>query len=441
MGEKKRIAIIGGGYTGLTAAYKLLQKGHSVTIYERAPVVGGLAAGFTIENAPFERAYHHLFRTDTDIISLLEELGIKDILQWYKSSIAIYSQGKMFPFMTPVDLITFSPVSLLDRVRTGLVYLFLQKAGNWRQFVSESAFEWMKKYCGTTSSDVIWEPLLKGKFHQYYKEISMAWLWARIYTRGRSKAPGEVEEKLGYPTGGFEKITKTLVEKITNLGGDIQTNIGISKVDEKNGRVVVQIEEKDHTFDALVATTPSAIFASLVKESSHVTPKYITQLNSVNYLGAVLYIFSSEQSLSNYYWHNINESDAPFLVFIEHTNLTGTTMYNGKRVYYIGSYVPHDHEYMTMENDKVIERWQNYLKKIFPDFDPSQIREQHFFKFKNAQHVVTRDYVERIPEKETPIPGVFLSNFTQIFPEDRGTNFAVRDGKIVAELVDEYLKK
>lgn len=435
----KSVAIIGGGYTGLTAAFKLLQQGFRVTVYERAPLVGGLAAGFTIEGVPFERAYHHLFRTDTDIISLLKELEIPDTLQWYKSSIAIYYKEKLYPFMTPMDLITFSPVSVFDRVRTGLVYLFLQKVGDWKQFISESALEWMKKYCGTSSSDVIWEPLLTGKFHEYYKEVSMAWLWARIYTRGRSKAPGEVEEKLGYPTGGFERITQTLVEKIISMGGEIKTNIGIGKIDSISGRVVVDIEGKEVTHDALIATTPSNVFATLIKESSHVSEEYITQLQSVNYLGAVLYIFSSEQSLSQYYWHNINDLKAPFLVFIEHTNLVATEMYHDKRVYYIGSYVPHDHEHMTMENKDVIKKWQAYLKKVFPEFDTSKIREEHFFKFKNAQHVVTRDYVSKIPDKKTPLPGVFLSNFTQIFPEDRGTNFAVRDGKAVAKMVEEYL--
>ena len=56
-----KIAIIGAGYTGLSAAYDLAKAGHEVTILEHSPTVGGLASGFTIEGTSLEKAYHHIY--------------------------------------------------------------------------------------------------------------------------------------------------------------------------------------------------------------------------------------------------------------------------------------------------------------------------------------------------------------------------------------------
>jgi hypothetical protein len=74
---------------------------------------------------------------------------------------------------------------------------------------------------------------------------------------------------------------------------------------------------------------------------------------------------------------------------------------------------------------------------VFPDFDAHKVREKHFFRFANAQHIVEGNYVKKIPGTKTPLANVYLSNFSQIYPEDRGTNYAVREGEKVAELIDQ----
>lgn len=438
--SKKQIAIIGAGYTGLTAAYELLKKGFEVTIYERSEFVGGLASDFTIEGEHLEKAYHHLFRTDTDIISLVDELGLHDKLEWHNSSVSIYLNEKVWPFMTPGDLLNFKPISLFARLRAGITALLLQKYPNYKPFLKQTAYSWMKQYAGNEVINAIWGPLLKGKFHQYYDKVSMAWLWARIHTRANSKNPGESQEKLGYPNGGFDVITKALVAQIMEMGGSIVTSANISSISGGSKPTLIVNEQTLHP-DAVIATVPNHVFAQLVKEDSHLTPEYTKKLQSIEYLGAALHIFSSEQSLSNYYWHNINEQDSPFLVFIQHTNLTGTERYNGKHVYYIGTYIPHDHIYFSHPKEQIIAEWHAYLKKIFPAFDESKIQESHFFQFKNAQHIVTTDYLEKVPGRVTPLKNVYLSNFTQIFPEDRGTNFSVRDGREIARIVSESLQE
>ena len=436
-----KIAIVGGGFTGLTAAYRLSKAGYKVDIFEKGPEVGGLAAGFEIAGTNIEKTYHHIFRSDTDIIELTNELGLQDSLQWHSSSVSIYYQNKLFKFGTPVSLLLFKPLNIIDRIRTGMVMFFLMKTKNWEKFVHVSASSWMRKWAGKNSYRVIWEPLLKGKFDTFSNEVSMAWLWARISIRANSQEKGG--EKLGYFDGGFNVIVKKLVEKIHAAGGAIHLNADVKKIylqDSHNlasSSLTIKTEEGEQQFDKVIATVPSHIFSHFL-EAENPTPtmqNYITKLNSVKYLGAVIAVFSSEQSLGEYYWNNINDLTMPFLAFIEHTKLIDKSKYLDKNIYYIGTYVPHDHTYFTMSEEEIYSLWFDSVKKIFPHFDKTKVIEKHLFKLKYAQHIVDLDYESKIPSYETPVKNLYLSNFSQIFPEDRGTNFAVREGNKIAELI------
>jgi len=440
--KRKKIAVIGAGYTGLVAAYRLSQKGYNVEIFEAGKYPGGLAGDFTIEGAPLEIAYHHLFKTDKDIISLTKELGIQDKLQWHDSSVAIYYDQHLYPFMTPIDLLKFKPLSFFNRLRAGIVVFYLQKQKNWQPFINQTALGWMLKHAGKQVCEVIWEPLLRGKFDKYYDKVSMAWLWARIHIRANSREPGDQGEKLGYFDGGFKVLTDTLIDACKKAGIVIHTEAKIAHIETDSSPYII-IDGKKQSYDAIIATTPSHVLAKLIEQEKPTKElqAYCTQLTSIDYLGAILMIFSSDQDISPYYWHNINDNTKPFLVFIHHTQLVSKEAYGGKYVYYIGAYLAPDHKLFSLTDAELSDLWTSELKKIFPDFLPSSISEQHIFRLRNAQHIVDTNYQSRIPAHKTPLPGVYLSNFSQIFPEDRGTNYAVREGNAIAETVDEYLAK
>ncbi len=433
----KRIVIIGAGYTGLVAALRLAKKGHQVKILERGPVVGGLASDFTVEGASLERAYHHLFKTDTHIINLAQELGVGDKLLWHDSSVSLYYDGVLYPFKGALDLIRFKPLHFHNRIRAGLAVLYLQKTKNWQKLQNVSAYNWMRKAAGKQVTRVIWEPLLKGKFDKYYDKVSMAWLWARIHIRAQSREAGG--EKLGYFEGGFQTFTDALVRQLQELGVAIETSVEIARISNTPRQKVKIIfaNGSSRTFDDCVATIPSYVFANLIEKNTNVKPTYLKSLKSIKYLGARLLIFSSTQNLSPYYWHNINDLDLPFLVFINHTKLIDKTSYNNKYIYYIATYVPHEHRLFTCSDKELEALWFEHLKQIFPNFDAKKVREKHFFRFANAQHIVEKNYTKIKPSHKTPLANVYLSNFSQIYPEDRGTNYAVREGETVAALIDE----
>ncbi|MDD2482978.1 MAG: FAD-dependent oxidoreductase [Candidatus Shapirobacteria bacterium] len=398
---KKNVAIIGAGIGGLTAGYELTKKGYKVTVFEKNKEIGGLLSDFKIEGESLEKTYHHIFKTDKEIIGLIEELGLIDKLKWHKSSVSLFYNDKFYPFSGAIDLLKFGELDLISKIRLGMIYLWLKFDGNWKKYEKVTASEWMEKWAGKRAYEVIWKPLLKGKFHDYNDKVSMAWLWARIHTRGGSKGgPADAKamagkEVLGYMNGGFGQINNKLAEKL-----GIKTGI---EVDIKN-------LEKE--FDLIIDTRP---------------------IKNIDYIGAVDLIFSSKQSLSNFYWHNINDLKSPFLVLVQHTNLMGNKNYNGKNIYYLGTYVPQDHKYFKVDDREIEKEFFDYLKKIKPEFDEKQILEKNIFKFKNAQHIVNTNY--KVPDYKVG-EKIYNLNFAQIYPEDRGINFAVKEAKRLVEMIN-----
>lgn len=431
------IAIIGGGFTGLVAAKELTDAGYHVTVYESGKELGGLAASFEVAGAPLEKAYHHLFRTDTAILDLIDELGLQHLLSWHPSSVAIYRNRRIWPFMSPVDLLRFGACSLTGRIRTGLVALYLKRTKTWQNLVDSSAMQWMRHYCGSSATEAIWAPLLRGKFARNADNVSMAWLWARLHVRSNSREPGE-GEKLGYMDGGFIKIIEALEKKIHAAGAVVHRNTPVKHVNHDGVTPTLEIGGQILSYDAVLFTGSNCALERILPRIPELD-EFRDKLRKIHYLGAICHIFTSNQSLGSHYWVNVNDDDASFLVFIQHTNLIPTANYNGKHVYYIGAYLPQDQGRFLMPESELIRDWHKYLKQMYPSFDPSLIEESYLFRFKDAQHIVDKGYESKIIPYETPLPGVFLANFTQVFPEDRGTNFAVREGRKVGQRVREFL--
>ena len=430
----KRIAIIGGGLTGLVAARELVREGYEVTVYEAGMEVGGLAACFSMGGEPLEKAYHHLFRTDTDILQLVDALGIGRYLEWKKSSVAIMRDAKLWPFMSPVDLLRFSPCSFVGRIRLGLVALYLKKTKKWRKFVGHTALEWMRTYCGESATTAVWGPLLRGKFSASADKVSMAWLWARLHVRANSREPSGGGERLGYFSGGFVRIADALAKELEACGTSIFLSTPIRSLGHNGSAPTVDVGAGPIAFDAVLFTGSNRVFSRIIPQSSELAD-YRARLTEIDYLAAACLVFATDQDLSPYYWININEDDAPFLVLIQHTNLVDSGAYGGKNIYYIGAYFSEsDYRYASTESE-LKSLWFSYLKTIFPKFDEQRISECKLFSFRDAQHVVDTNYAEKRLPYESPVPGLFLANFTQIFPEDRGTNFAVREGKNVAAVI------
>ena len=225
-----RIGIIGGGAAGLAAAYELTRQGHYAEVFEVAPFLGGQASTFDIGGGRLERGYHHLFVSDTAITELIHELGLGDQLAWLESKVGIYHSGRIWDFATPLDLLKFSPLTLVQRIRLGILTFILQKTRNWQKFEGVTAQDWLTRNLGRDIYEAIWEPMLRGKFGEHYDRISMTWLWGKIYLRVASRGKTLQKERLGYPMGSFGEVFERLEEEILRLGGDVHISARVNGV-------------------------------------------------------------------------------------------------------------------------------------------------------------------------------------------------------------------
>ena len=165
--ERLEIAVIGGGVSGLSAAYFLSKQGHKVTVFERDETPGGLASSFDFGGAPIEKYYHFICTGDSDLIDLCHEISIADDLCWRDTKMSFLYEGKLYPFGTPLDLLFFKPVGLLGRLRFGFNVMYARSLKYWEKLENEFASTWLIRHIGQQAYDVIWKPLLQIKFGEY----------------------------------------------------------------------------------------------------------------------------------------------------------------------------------------------------------------------------------------------------------------------------------
>ena len=218
-----KVAIIGAGVAGLSAAYDLAGAGNEVTIFEAAHFTGGLAAGFKAEqwNWHLEHFYHHWFETDDDILNLIDEIGERDKVFFPRPVTSLYVEGQIYPFDSPARALFFPRLPLIPKLRFGLMALYLRFTKNWQAPEKETAHRWLTRPMGETAYKILWEPLLVGKFGDYYQEVNMAWFWARIHKRSY---------RLGYFEGGFQAFIDALTDTVREVGANIYLNWAIDGI-------------------------------------------------------------------------------------------------------------------------------------------------------------------------------------------------------------------
>lgn len=422
------IGIIGAGITGLTAAYDLTRSGHTVTLYEAHPYAGGLAAGFRDQRWEWslERFYHHWFASDRDVVQLIEELGARNRLFFPRPTTSIYHQGRIYPFDSPLRVLRFTPLPLSDRLRVGLVTLYLRLVRNWRALEGVTAEEWTRRAVGQRAYQVLWRPLLISKFgEENHRQVNMAWFWARLYKR---------TPRLGYFVGGFQAFIDRLAEQIEVQGGRLQLNTPVRGIRCAEGRLRLELPGGSAGHERVIATCSPADMLRLFPDWP---ADYAVKLQSLKSMGAVVLVLALKHPLTRgHYWINLPKGGGfPFMGLVEHTNYISPQRYGGDHLVYCGDYLPPDHPYFGFDPEQL---WQTYLPglvQINPDFGPDWVRARWVFTEPYAQPVPVLHHSRNVLPLETPVPGLWMANMSQVYPWDRGTNYAVELGRRVAREV------
>ena len=436
-----RAAVVGGGVAGLTAAYRLLQAGHEVALFEAGPELGGLVRTFETPGDPLECFYHHLFSTDTTIVRLIDELGLGDRLTWRDSKLGFYHGGRLWDFVTPLDLLRFKPLPLIDRVRLGLAGLYLRRKEDWRAYEQVTAWEWIRRYVGQKGLDVVWGPLLRGKFADQAEEVAMAWLWSKIHLRFASRRAGvSQKEQLGYLLGSFGVYIKELERRVREAGAHVETGQPVQQISVADGRAsgLVLADGRAWPADAVIACVPSERFLPMAPPLGE---EYERRVRAARWQWALCYVLALKESLSPIYWLNISDPGTPFIALIEHTNVIEKERYGGLNLVYLSNYLAPDHPWFSLSDAELDDLYLPHLTKFNPRFSRDWIVDRWVFKGPNAQPVIRCNYRDDLPDHRTPVPGLYLANMQQIYPEDRGQNYSIRMGEQVAHLaVEDWAK-
>jgi protoporphyrinogen oxidase len=448
-----RIAVLGAGVCGLTAGHRLARAGHTVDVYERWPGLGGQAATMDVgDGHRLERYYHHLFTSDTHIAALFAELGMPDALEWRPSSVAFFARGALHPFVTPLDLLRFKPLSPLARVRMGAAALALQRfAGDRAPYERITARAWIERRMGRQAWEAVWGPLLRGKFGERADEIAMVWLWSKLRLRRSVKGEDVRQERLGYPRDSWEPLFAALARSIEGAGGRVMVDRPAARVERAGDGLAVHaaapgsyraghdprrfaVEREGERYDRVLATLPSDVFEQVLDPAlaAEVGEGYLARTRSIEYFAALCLLLELDRRFSPYYWTNVADRALPFVGLIEHTNFIEPERYGGRRFLYVANYLPHGHELLDLDARSLLARYEPGLRAVNPDFSPDWVRHAWRFAEPAAQPIVTVGYADRIPPLRTPAPGLVLANTTQVYPEDRGTNYAVRLGEQAA---------
>ena len=450
-----RVAVIGAGVAGLVCAYRLGQEAHACDVYERWPGLGGQAATIDIGGGHLlERYYHHLFTSDRHIAGLYDELGMPDELEWRPSSMAFFLEGRSWPFTSPLHLLRFGPLTPASRLRMGLAVLKLQRtAHDVGPFEGITARRWIRDTMGEQPYEKVWGPLLRGKFGDRADDISMAWLWGKLTMRRKLEGKEARQELLGYPGRSWDPLFRELQRRIEQAGGRVLIDRPAQRI--ANGPAGYEVTagsagsfrtghdperfqpDGTETYDAVVATVPNDVFEGLLSPAlkDAVGEPYLQRLRAIEYHTALCLLLELDRRFSPYYWTNIADPELPFVGLVEHTNFVEPERYDGRRFLYVANYLEHGHELLGLEADTLLERYLPGLRTVNPAFERSWVLNRWLHREPAAQPIVTVGYHERIPPLHTTIPGLVLANTTQVYPEDRGTNYAVRLGEQAAKAV------
>jgi protoporphyrinogen oxidase len=423
-----KVAIIGAGATGLAAAHQLTNQGHQVTIFESNSYPGGLAAGFKKQgwNWSLEHYYHHWFASDRYLLSLVSDLGLSSKVIFHSPKSVVFYQNDFYPLDSIPSILAFPGLSLIQKLRFGLVTAHLKYLANWRALEKVTAHQWLTRSYGKHTYQLIWEPLLKGKFNQYYRQVNMAWMWARLKAR---------TSKLGTYQGGFQSFFQDFEAALIKKGVVFRYQESVDKIEQKSEKIIIHSQDRDEAFDHCIVTISPQLFSQITPQLPNYYQKKLSQLKS---LGAVMVIYSLKKPLSQkkYYWYNLPKGKLfPYLALVEHTNFASSADFSHEHIIYCGDYCPTDHQHFFLSDKELETLFIKPFTLINPHFKPDWINKSWVFRTKYAQPIPFINHGQHLPQLKTPLSKVTLASMSQVYPWDRGTNFAVKLGIDAAQQV------
>ncbi|MDI6902976.1 MAG: NAD(P)/FAD-dependent oxidoreductase [Methanocellales archaeon] len=421
------IVIIGGGLAGLAASYALTEKGEEVILFERGGELGGVTSSYHIDGYRIEEYYHHIFEGDREIQRLIGDLGLEDKLDWRKATTGYFVDGEVHPLNTPLEILRYPYLSLMDKAKLALLVLRSKTIGDVSDLDDVTAKEWILENAGSSVYENFFQPLLQGKFGDDMDQVSAAWLLGRVKIRSNRTTQGE---KLGYLRGGFWQLIDVMAKQIEENGGKIHTNSDVQKIVTKNGFVKgVKVKELIDC-DKVISTVPPSILAKILDTS-------LEELRDIQYQGTTCALFALKKSLMNVYWLNI-KADVPFGAIIEHTNFVPLSDYREHLIYVVSYFHDPNDPGWQRSKGEIIDWYLDGLSSMFPHFNRDDVIWTRLTRSLQTAPIYEVGYRKKILPYSTSIEGLYLAGMFSManYPE-RSMNGSIKAGFRCAEDVME----
>jgi len=416
---RTRIAVLGGGISGLTCALRLAQQGKSVTLFESSGQLGGLGTFFQHGGHNVEKFYHCILPSDAPLLELLDSLGLRGEVYWKPSSFAYAEGSSIHPLNTPLDLLKFSPLSFIDRIRVGLTGLY-GRIASASGLDDITTAQWLARWSGKSAFKKFWQPMLEAKFGDRYQEVPALWFWTR-FNREKGESKGEVK---GYIRGGYKRIIDLMEQRLQALGVIIRLNEKILRIDlDDVGAPILETPEHIETYDQVVVTLPWPIFSSSIGGGLRQMVPNIDW--NIDFQGVINHLLFLKRPLTKHYWLATPGAEFPFDGIVETSTLTDPADRGDRHVVYLTKYVHSAKAQFRQSDADIHSSWFTALQKLFPDLQETDTEAHFTFRAPYVEPVYTRGYMRRRPPEVLIPKRVFLATTTQVYPSVTSWNGSV----------------
>ena len=434
------VVIVGAGFSGLAAAMQLAKDGYKVRVIEAESSAGGLAGTFDFsDGVKVEKFYHHWFNNDTYVPELVKEIGMEGDIVRSSTKTGMFFNGRTWKLSTPIDLLRFKALSFVDRIRLGLLVFRVKGVRDWKAIEGLSIREWLEPLCGQNVYRTVWEPLVNSKFSIFAEDVNAVWMWKKLVLRGGTRN-GKGGEELAYFKGGFGRLAEALVDAIKANGGEVSFDQTVTTTRTDDHRIsAVCCNDEEIVGRSFLFTPPLPVIAQIFRRSA--PANWVKGLLRVKYLGNVCLVLRLKRSLSETYWMNVNDPGFPFVGVIEHTNFDPPENYADSHIVYLSRYLAVEDPVWSLDDEQYLKFAFDHLQRMFPELSEDWVIEYHVWRSEHAQPVTERNYSEYVPPRQTPYENAFITTMAQIYPEDRGTNYAIREGRETADQLKAFLSQ
>jgi phytoene dehydrogenase-like protein len=226
MEPKTDVVVVGGGIAGLTAACYLARAGAGVTLFEKAPKLGGRAASQSFEGFRFNRGIHALY-TGGVTSQVLQELGIT-YGHGSPKGIFMLQGGVLYPFpTTPSQFLHKSWLDVGDKL--GLAHLFGRLATlNPHTVAQVSVEEWLERNIRRPRL----RSLMAAQARTFVYSTALDLVSAEVFV---DKLRRSLRHPVHYIDGGWQTLVDALRGAAEQTGARIVSSTGVEAVEHSNG--------------------------------------------------------------------------------------------------------------------------------------------------------------------------------------------------------------